>query len=72
METVGLSDDLENAYERAVEKYGADEWFRLSPKDQTKAIYAELRGIDAERQATGKPADPIQKPRSTQTKAEDQ
>ncbi len=45
---------------RARERYAGDEWFKLPPKERTRAIYEELRAIDTERQATdfATPADP--------------
>jgi hypothetical protein len=55
-----MSDDFQEAYMRARERYAGDEWFKLPPKERTRAIYEELRAIDTERQATdfATPADP--------------
>lgn len=43
--------DFQVAYERARRRFEEAVWLRLTPHEQTEAIYAELRALDAERAA---------------------
>jgi hypothetical protein len=45
------SDDFLRAAAEAETKAGKRAWFEMSPSEQTRAIYAQLRRIDADRAA---------------------
>jgi hypothetical protein len=45
------SDDFQRAAAEAETKAGERGWFEMSPSEQTRAIYAQLRRIDADRAA---------------------
>ncbi len=42
-------DDFQRAAAEAEAKAGKRAWFEMSPSEQTRAIYAQLRRIDADR-----------------------
>jgi DNA-binding SARP family transcriptional activator/tetratricopeptide (TPR) repeat protein len=42
-----MPDDLRTIYERAQSRLGDDVWLRFSAHEQTKAVYEELRALDA-------------------------
>lgn len=45
-----MSDRIfEEAYARLCGRHSEEEWFSLTPRDITKAIYSEIRAIDQER-----------------------
>ena len=45
-----MSDRIfEEAYARLRGRHSEKEWFSLTPRDITKAIYSEIRAIDHER-----------------------
>lgn len=46
-----MADDLQRAYQRAVESVGPEEWNRIPLQQQTAAIYKAMREWDAERAA---------------------
>ena len=43
------ADDFQRAAAEAETKAGKRMWFEMSPSEQTRAIYAQLRQIDADR-----------------------
>jgi hypothetical protein len=45
------SDEFQRAAAEAEAKAGKRAWFEMSPSEQTRAIYAQLRRIDADRAA---------------------
>jgi hypothetical protein len=51
-----MDNSVQHAMQAAKNRYGSELWLRLSPSERTRAIYQELRRIDAAtaRQASGR------------------
>jgi hypothetical protein len=43
-----MQDDFKRAFDAARAKYSSTDWLNLQSSEQTKAIYRELRRLDAE------------------------
>jgi DNA-binding SARP family transcriptional activator/TolB-like protein len=50
-----MPDDLRTTYERAHLRFGDEVWLRLSAHEQTRAVYEELRLLDAGQTSTSEP-----------------